>query len=97
MPMYEYLCLSDHHDTRYFPRTDLALDVLPCRTCGSQASKQLSMGQGLLFFEEGRARLIENITHEPQLVRSAEEHKRLCKKHGVLPAGLGRGCTGQWI
>ena len=97
MPMYDYLCEQQHHDERFFWRADQAQEVLPCRFCEGTATRQLSLGSGLCYFEEGRARVIENMCHDPVTVRSLSEHNRLMKKHKVAQAGPGRGMPGSWI
>ena len=97
MPMYDYLCPNDHRDERFFFRADQAQAQMPCRSCGKIATKQLSVGSGICYFEEGRARVIENMTHEPVVVRSLAEHNRLMKKHKVAQTGPGRGMPGSWI
>jgi hypothetical protein len=95
--MYTYEHDADHVDDRFFHRAADALDLLPCRICASMAHKCLSLGGGLCYFEEGRARVIENMCHEPVIVRSLSEHNRLMKKHKVAQVGQGRGMPGVWI
>lgn len=110
MPLYDYRCDDGHCDERYFAAASQAGDHLPCRLCGQPAHKQFSVGRGLCYFEEGRARRIWNlersderdkdgnlIPSKPVYVRSAEEHKRLMRQRGVDFANKGRGYSGQWI
>ena len=97
MPIIEYRCDADHVDDRFFHRADQALDLLPCRNCASMAHKCLSLGSGLVYFEEGRARVITNLSDKPQVVRSTTEHNKLMKQHGVVNAGSGRGHPGSWV
>jgi len=72
-----------------------------CRThvCehGEVMTYVLSVGAGLTYFEEGRARTIENLGHEPVVIRSHEEHKRAMKAAGVEWATRGRGEKGCWV
>lgn len=83
MPLYDYRCTHGHVDERFFHVPSQAEDTLPCRLCAAPATKLLSMGQGLVYFEEGRGRWIENLGHEPVYVTSHEQHKREMKKAGV--------------
>lgn len=57
----------------------------------------ISYGQGLCYFEEGRARTIWNLGPEPVQVRSHEEHKRLMRQNKVDFANRGTGYPGQWL
>lgn len=57
----------------------------------------LSVGAGITYFEEGRARVIENLTHEPVVVRSHREHERLMRQHGVTWGTQGVGRRGCWV
>lgn len=110
MPLYDYACESGHIDERFFHNAKQAEEILPCRKCGFMAHRQLSMGQGLCYFEEGRARRIWNLERsderdskgnllpsKPVYVRSHQEHKRLMRERGVDFANKGRGYSGQWI
>jgi hypothetical protein len=51
--------------------------------CGGVFAPTFSMGRGLTYFEEGRARVIWNLGPEPITVRSHEEHKAAMRKAGV--------------
>lgn len=109
MPLYDYACENGHLDERFFHSAAQALEELPCRQCESQAHRQLSMGQGLCYFEEGRAQRIWNLEKieyakdgtmlptKPVYVRSHGEHRRLMREQGVDFANRGRGYKGQWV
>lgn len=97
MPRYTYACMRGHEREIIIPTyRDRGCETLIC-ACGETMGRTLAMGQGLCYFEEGRGRLIENMSHQPQLVTSHEQHKRLMKEHKVEWANPGRGMPGQWI
>lgn len=96
-PLYDYECDDGHRDERFFHQADQAEPIFPCRLCGRPASKQLSMGHGLCYFEEGRERLIWNLGDQPVRIRSHEEHKRKMREAKVDFAHRGRGYPGQWV
>ena len=100
MPLYELTC--PECGTFQAEEYCHVADDRGCRThvcpCGSTLTHALSVGTGLTYFEEGRARVIENMTHEPITVTSHEQHKKLMKEHGVEWATRGRGNgKGGWI
>lgn len=109
MPLYDYLCEAGHQDERFFHAASQSAQCLPCRICGTPAQRQLSMGQGLCYFEEGRGRRIWNLEKieydrngnmlptKPVYVKSHGEHRRLMRQQGVDFANRGRGYKGQWI
>jgi hypothetical protein len=57
----------------------------------------ITYGQGLLYFEEGRGRMIWNLGDQPVQVKSHEEHKRLMRINKVDFANRGTGYPGQWL
>jgi len=66
--------------------------------CGYSMAPVVSLGgTPLLWAEEGRPRVIENLGHEPVTVRSAAEHRAAMKKAGVVNAGSRRGEKGVWV
>jgi hypothetical protein len=52
-----------------------------CDVCGGTFAPALSVGRGLTYFEEGRARVIENLGGVA--ITSHEQHKRVMKQRGV--------------
>lgn len=55
----------------------------------------LSVGRGLTYFEEGKARTFENIGHDPVTVTSYKGHEDAMRANGVrlLPPRYGeKGC-----
>jgi hypothetical protein len=57
----------------------------------------LSVGKGLTYFEEGKARTFENIAHDPVTVTSYKGHDDVMKANGVrlLPPRYGE--KGAWV
>lgn len=85
-PLYDYRCEHGHCDERFFHTAQAAQDTLPCRVCSGLATKLLSVGRGLLAFEEGRGQWLTNLGDKPVYVTSHEQHKRLMKQYGVTYA-----------
>lgn len=52
-----------------------------CPHCASTMGPALSVGRGLTYFEEGRARTIQNLGGVT--ITSHEQHKRVMKERGV--------------
>jgi hypothetical protein len=83
MPLYEYVCLEDHRrDVFLHAARDLGAQTVVC-DCGHTMGLSLSLGRGLTYFEEGRARTIYNLGHEPVVVTSHEQHKAAMRRAGV--------------
>jgi hypothetical protein len=97
MPLYDYACPNGHIEEHYL-RADERDAVTPiCPKDGHTMGPVASFGMGLVYFEEGRPRVIENLGHEPVVVRSAREHERAMKQAGVTWATAGRGRKGSWV
>lgn len=56
-------------------------EVRLCPACLSTMAPALSVGRGLTYFEEGRARTIQNLGGVT--ITSHEQHKRVMKERGV--------------
>ena len=111
MPMYLYRCEAGHEREEFTASADdKGCRTLICKTCRSTMAPVIAFGQGLCYFEEGRARRIWNLENadgrdaqgnkiqaKPVYVRSHSEHKRLMKQRGVDFANRGVGYKGQWI
>jgi hypothetical protein len=96
MPLFDFGCPNGHTREAFFHRAEQAREeVLVCQ-CGAPMTKQLSMGRGLTWAEEGRPRVIHNLGHEPVVIRSHAEHQRAMKAAGVEWATRGRGEKGCW-
>ena len=111
MPMYLFRDEAGHEREEYVSSADdKGCQTIICRICKATMAPVVSFGQGLCYFEEGRARRIWNLESaderdakgnkvpaKPVFVRSAGEHRRLMKQRGVDFANRGVGYKGQWI
>lgn len=98
MPLYEFGCLNDHVVERFIhSAADLGAATYICELCLESMGPRLSVGSGLLYFESGKPRVIHNLGHEPVVVTSHEQHKRLMRERGVEWATRGRGERGCWV
>lgn len=111
MPMYLFRCEDGHEKEQFCQHADdKGCLTHICRTCGRSMAPVMAYGQGLCYFEEGRARRIWNLERsdekdakgnplpsQPVYVKSAAEHQRLMRQRGVTWATQGRGTKGQWI
>lgn len=97
MPLYAFQCLNGHREDLYHARAgDLGCRTAICEACGSSMAVVLSVGRGLTWCSESRPCAIENLGHDPVVVRSPEEHRRRMREAGVEWATRGRGQPGQW-
>lgn len=97
MPMFEFRCLNGHSRDAYAHNVlERACHAVICEECHNDMSPVLSLGRGLTYFEEGRARVITNMGHEPVRITSHEQHKRLMKERGLDWAPPRRGMPGCW-
>lgn len=81
MPLLNLVCLHGHEAEQYLPTAaDLGAQTRLC-ACGESLAPALSVGRGLTWFEEGRARVIENLGGVT--ITSHEQHKRVMKARGV--------------
>lgn len=92
MPLYEHRCLNGHvRDVFEHTRDDLGCDTTICGECGSTMALVQSYGRGLLYFEEGKERIIRNLEvlepgnnpTGPVRVASPKDHERAMKRAGV--------------
>jgi hypothetical protein len=99
MPLYQFVCPEDATARETFDHVaeDLGAATILC-ACGSTMARVLSVGRGLTYFEEGRARVIHNLGHEPVTITSHEQHRRLMRERG-LEWATGRAVqgTGGWV
>jgi hypothetical protein len=96
MPLFDFGCDKGHLREAFFHRADDAKNAVLLCQCGAPMIKKFSMGRGLTYFEEGRARVIHNLGHEPVVIRSHAEHKRAMREAGVDWATRGQGEKGCW-
>ena len=98
MPTYTFRCEAGHeHDEFVVHPDNKGCQTHLCRACKSTMAPVITYGQGMLYFEEGRSRMIWNLGHEPVHVTSAEQHKRLMRINKVDFANRGVGYPGQWV
>lgn len=110
MPIFLFRCEGGHEHEEFVMRAeDKGCITHLCRSCRSTMAPVIAFGQGLCYFEEGRARRIWNLEQserdvngvmqasKPVYVRSHEEHKTLMRQRGVDFANRGKGYPGQWI
>lgn len=87
MPVYEFACINGHTEDRFEHHPDdLGCETHICRKCSHTMEPVPSYGRGLLYFEEGRGRWIENLGHEPVYITSKQQHREAMKKAGVAEA-----------
>ena len=99
MPLYDFVCQQGHREERFMASFREADETAyQCATCVSVMVRERACGgRGLLWFEEGRERVIENLGAEPVRIRSARDHKRAMKAAGVVEAGNRQGDKGCWV
>lgn len=98
MPLFAFECLSGHATEKFVHvAADLGAETVVC-ACGQTMAPALSMGRGLTYFEEGRARVIWNLGPEPVTITSHQQHKQAMKRAGVEWAtGWKVNKTGGWV
>lgn len=97
MPMFEFRCLNGHSRDAYAHNVlERACHAVICEQCRNDMAPVLSLGRGLTWFEEGRARVITNMGHEPVTITSHEQHKKEMKRRGLDWAPPRRGMPGCW-
>ena len=83
MPLYEWKCECGFRGDVWASVADRD-GFRPEHDCGKRMRRQVG-GRGLLYFEEGRARVSGSLRKKP--ITSLAEHKRLMKQRGVDEAG----------
>lgn len=98
MPLYQFTCAQGCTREAYeHVAADRGARTHVCEPHGESMAPVLSVGRGLTWFEEGRARTIHNLGHEPVTIRSHREHEAAMRTVGVTWATKGRGMRGSWI
>lgn len=97
MPLYQLQC-ANHHQADEFCHhpDDKGCRTMVCEQCGETMGYVMSVGGGMLFFEQGRERVIHNMGHEPVTISSPAQHRAEMKKRH-LELATRRGMPGQWI
>lgn|SRR3990167_4300464 len=83
MPLYEWGCDCGHRESVWASIVDRD-GFRPEHDCGG-TQRRLPGGTGLLYFEEGRARLHSDLSDKP--ITSLSQHKRLMRQRGVVEMG----------
>ena len=83
MPLYEWSCECGHLESVFAPVADRD-GFRPEHHCG-QRMHRLIGGRGLLYFEEGRARVDQGLGGLP--ITSKREHERRMKAANVTESG----------
>ena len=83
MPLYSWKCDCGHEESVWASIADRDA-FKPEHDCGG-ALRRLMGGRGLLYFEEGRARLDLGLGGKP--ITSLAEHKRRQRAAGVAESG----------
>jgi hypothetical protein len=97
MPLQTYSCLNGHTTEKYLAVwQERGVRAVICAECHSDMSPIISLGRGLTYFEEGRARVIHNLGPEPVTITSHEQHKRILKERKLDWAPARRGMPGSW-
>lgn len=97
MPLFAMQCLNGHQRDIYAHNVlERACRAIICEACHNDMAPILSLGHGLTWFEEGRARLITNMGHEPVRITSHAQHAREMKRRGLELALPRRGEKGCW-
>ena len=83
MPLYEWGCDCGYEESVWASIADRD-SFKPEHDCGG-AMRRLMGGTGLLYFEEGRARVHASLSEIP--ITSLAQHKRLMRQRGVVEMG----------
>ena len=83
MPLYEWGCTCGHRESVWASIADRDA-FTPDHDCGGK-QRRLMGGRGLLYFEEGRARLVDSLGKKP--ITSLAQHKQLMAQRGVVESG----------
>lgn len=98
MPMYEFQCINEHRDVVFVKNyRDCHCETVLCSHCGETMGSVIGSSNRMLYFEEGRARVMNHLGPEPVTVRSHAELERKMKERGLDFAGNRRGTKGAWI
>lgn len=98
----EFRCLNGHsRDVFEHKREDVGCTnesaAVICAECGHTMGTVFSPGHAMLFFEEGRTRMIENLDVGPTPISSYAEYEKKKKERGVENYGALKGGKGRWV
>ena len=84
MPLYEWKCDACGHQESVWASIADRDALRPEHNC-VVPMRRLMGGHGLLYFEEGRSRLVTSLSEKP--ITSLAQHKRLMRQRGVVEMG----------
>jgi hypothetical protein len=98
----EFRCLNDHtRDVFEHTRSDVCATehsgLVVCEKCGHSMGPVMAYGHPMLFFEEGRTRMISNLDDQPIPISSYREYERKKRERGVENAGALKNGKGRWL
>lgn len=97
MPLYDIQCLNGHRTTAYYTDyRDRRTHTHICSECSNSMSHVIQKPSRFTYFSEKSPRIIENMGHEPVVVKSHAEHQRLMKERGLGWITPKRGMPGSW-
>lgn len=103
--LYGWHCSGCEKDAEHFEHhpDDKGAESYVC-ACGHSMAPAVSLGTSLVWFEEGRERIIPNLNYldeqgneHSQPIRSWKDYQRAKKRAGVTEAGNRMGEKGVWI
>lgn len=110
MPLYAFRDSQGHSREEFVIHADnKGCRTHICKVCGETMAPVIAFGEGLCYFEEGRARRIWNLEScekdakgnplatKPVYVTSPRQQARLMRQQGLTQGTKGRGYPGQWI
>jgi len=98
MPIYTRQCINGHQeDSIEISWTEKYTKTVFCKKCNNTMGHVFTLAKPSLFFEEGKARVIHNLGHDPVTITSSKQHEAAMKKAGVSMAVPKRGMPGCWI
>lgn len=99
MPLYIFRCELGHELEAYVRSyAEVRTMWSQCPQCLRKMTyKPTCGGRGMLWAEEGRPRVIENLGEKPIVVTSRKAHQEAMKRAGVLEGGSRRGEKGSWV
>ena len=98
MPLYTYRCMNEHEEDVYVRNyQDKDCETPICRQCGNTMESIIAPSNRMLYFEQGKPRVMNNLGPEPVIVRSHSELEKKMKERGLEFAGNRPGTKGAWI
>jgi len=98
----EFKCLNGHiRDVFEHVRSDVGASdhsgLVVCEVCSHTMGPVMSYGHPMLFFEEGRTRMIANLDDGDTPISSYKQYQDKKKERGVENAGALKHGKGTWL